>query len=285
MLKWRLGENNYQSVDWNEPVYLNSVRVTLHPSGHIIGSAQIRVEYKGEVWVAAGDYKTENDGISLPMEIVPCDVFITESTFGLPVYEWLPQQRIYENIKNWVQQNKNAGNNSVLLAYSLGKAQRLMNCLESEAKNVYVHGSIWNTNQALISSGISLPAVNRVQPDARRNDFHDSVILAPPGASNTPWMKRFHPYSLGICSGWMQVRGHLRRSNADAGFALSDHADWKGLLQAVKASGASKIFVTHGFQSAFSRYLNEIGMEAAEVKTEFGDDEEKQPAEDLPAMQ
>lgn len=153
-----------------------------------------------------------------------------------------------------------------------------MQCIATITNNIFVHGAIWNIHQALLEAGYSLPVVKRVLPDTRKEEFKNAVIIAPPSADSTPWMKRFTPYRVGICSGWMQVRGNVRRRNADAGFALSDHADWNGLLTAVKATGASKVFVTHGFQSVFSRYLTEIGIEAAEVKTEYGtEDDEKIP--------
>jgi putative mRNA 3-end processing factor len=274
LLQLRLGDNNYQSVDWNEPVFMNGVRISLHPAGHIIGSAQIRVEYKGEVWVVSGDYKTEDDGISGRFEAVPCDVFITESTFGLPIYQWKSQEEIFADIQDWVKKNKAAGISSVLLAYSLGKAQRLLPCLSALAHDIYVHGAIWNAQEALAGAGINLPVVKRVIASTPKSALEGAVVLAPPGAEGSPWIDRFSPCAVGICSGWMQVRGNLRRSNADAGFALSDHADWKGLLEAVKGTGAKKVFVTHGFQSAFSRYLGEQGIEAGEVATAFGDEEQ-----------
>jgi putative mRNA 3-end processing factor len=247
----------------------------LHPAGHIIGSSQVRVEYKGEVWVVSGDYKTEDDGISGAFEPVRCNTFITESTFGLPIYNWKPQETIYNDIRHWVHSNQLAGKTSVLIAYSLGKAQRVLQAVAEVTGNIFVHGAIWNTHQVLTQAGHQLPEVKRVTPELPKEVFKGNIVIAPPSADGTPWMKRFSPYSVGICSGWMQVRGHQRRRNADAGFALSDHADWKGLLETVKATSAEKVFVTHGFQSAFSRYLNEQGIAAGEVKTEFGTEEEE----------
>jgi len=273
LLQLRLGDNHYQSVEWNEPVYMNGVRISLHPAGHIIGSSQIRVEYNGEVWVVSGDYKTEADGISGNFESVKCDTFITESTFGLPIYNWKPQQQIFYDIQNWIIKNKEEGKISVLIAYSLGKAQRLLPCISEVNPNIFVHGAVWNVHDALVKAGVKLPEVKRVMPDMPKENFKGSVVIAPQSAEGTGWMKRFVPYELAVCSGWMQVRGNVRRSNVDKGFALSDHADWNGLLQAVKATEAQKVFVTHGFQSAFSRYLNENGIESAEVKTEFGGEE------------
>ena len=266
--------NVYQSVEWGEPVFLNGVRVSLHPAGHVIGSSQVRVEYKDEIWVVSGDYKTEDDGISGVFEPLRCHVFITESTFGLPIYNWKTQAAIFSDIQNWVAENRARDRTSVLIAYSLGKAQRLLMGLEPVGAEVFVHGAVWNVHQALVNAGVVLPSVQRVVPDMPKEWFRGKVVIAPGSAEDSAWMRRFNPFAVGICSGWMQVRGNVRRRNADAGFAMSDHADWKGLLGAIEATGAEKVFVTHGFQATLSRYLNERGIEAAEVRTEYGEDEE-----------
>ena len=275
ILQLRLGDNQYESVEWNEPVMMNGVKISLHPAGHIIGSSQIRVEYGGEVWVVSGDYKTENDGISGAFEPVRCHTFITESTFGLPIYKWKPQDEIFSDIKKWIAANNAAGKTSVLIAYSLGKAQRLLAPLAETGLPVYLHGAVHNVHEALVNSGFDLPAVQRVIATTTKSETQGNIVIAPSGADGSSWIKKFSPYQVGVCSGWMQVRGNTRRRNADAGFALSDHADWDGLLQAVKATGAEKVFATHGFQASFSRYLTEQGIEAEEVKTEYGNDEEE----------
>ena len=275
ILKLRLGNISVDTLSWNEPIYINGVKVSLHPAGHIIGSSQVRLEYNNEVWVISGDYKTENDGISGSFEPVKCNVFISESTFGLPIYNWKPQDEIFDNIKAWIKANKTEGKTSVLVAYSLGKAQRIMHCLKEMDTKIFLHGAIWNIHQLLLHNGYDWPPAERVFPETPKEKFKGQVVIAPPGADASPWMKRFTPYSVGVCSGWMQVRGNIRRRNADAGFALSDHADWKSLLEVVRTTQAEKVFVTHGFQAAFSRYLNENGIAATEVKTEFGVEEEE----------
>ena len=276
LLKLRLGDVRIEAVGWNDPLNINGVKISLHPAGHIIGSSQIRIEYNNEVWVVSGDYKTEDDGLSGSFEPVKCNVFISESTFGLPIYKWKPQQEIFQNIQEWISINKEAGKTSVLIAYSLGKAQRVMQCIKDIDTKIFLHGAVWNVHQTLLQMGHHLPTAERVTPETPKEKFKGQVVIAPPSADGTPWMKRFSPYSVGVCSGWMQVRGNVRRRNADAGFALSDHADWNGLLNVVKATGAEKVFVTHGFQASFSRYLNENGITAAEVKTEYGGEEEEQ---------
>jgi putative mRNA 3-end processing factor len=278
LLQLRLGDHHFEGIEWGESIFMNDVKISLHPAGHIIGSSQVRVEHRGEVWVVSGDYKTENDGISGMFYPLACHTFITESTFGLPVYHWKPQSELFENIQRWIQANQSAGKTSVLIAYSLGKAQRVLQAVAKVTDNIFVHGATWNVHQTLLQTGMVLPEVKRVLPDMPKELFKGSVVIAPPGAEDTPWMKRFTPYAVGICSGWMQVRGNVRRKNADAGFALSDHADWNGLLTAIKATNAGKVFVTHGFQATLSRFLNESGIEAAEVKTEYGNDEGDEPA-------
>jgi putative mRNA 3-end processing factor len=276
-----LGENSYQAAEWNEVININGVKVSLHPAGHIIGSSQVRVEYNDEVWVFSGDYKTANDGISGIFEPVKCNTFITESTFGLPIYNWKPQDYVYEEIRTWINMNKEHGRTSVLIAYSLGKAQRVLNAIKETADRIYVHGAIWNTHETLLNAGFDLPEVSRVLPDTPKELLKGSVVIAPPSADGSAWMSKFAPYEIGVCSGWMQVRGNARRRNADAGFVLSDHADWNGLLSAVGATGAEKVYVTHGFQSVLSRYLNEKGIESAEVQTAYGDEGEEEKKEEL----
>lgn len=273
ILRLRLGNINAQAINWGESLYKNGVKISLHPAGHIIGSSQIRLEYKGEICVVSGDYKTEPDGISGSFEAVPCHTFITESTFALPIYQWEPQQKMFDKIGQWISHNQENNKVSILVAYSLGKAQRILQAISPVTDKIFVHGAIWNTHKALQDHGISLPHVQKVTPEMPKATFSKSVIIAPPGAIESSWMKKFQPYSTAVCSGWMQVRGNFRRNNTDAGFALSDHADWNGLLAAINATGASKVFVTHGFQSVLSRYLNEKGIEAAEVKTAYGEED------------
>jgi putative mRNA 3-end processing factor len=276
ILQLRLGENNYQTVGWDEPIFINGIKISLHPAGHIIGSSQVKIESNGEVWVVSGDYKTEDDGLSGKFEPVRCNAFITESTFGLPIYKWKPQQEIYNNIINWISKNKENGKTSVLLAYSLGKAQRVLQAIKETTQTIFAHGAVFNMQQMLIDHGWDLTPVERITPETPKELLKGSVVIAPPSADGTPWMKKFNPHSVGVCSGWMQVRGNARRRNVDAGFVLSDHADWSGLLEAVRASGAERVFVTHGFQSAFSRYCNEEHIAvAAEVKTQYGNEEEE----------
>jgi putative mRNA 3-end processing factor len=274
LLQLRLGNDiSIQALPYNESLFLNGVKISFHPAGHIIGSAQVRVAYKGQVWVISGDYKPEHDGISTPFEVVRCHTFITESTFGLPIYNWQPQMVLLNQIRRWITLNLEAGRNSVLLAYSLGKAQRILHHLQKDDIPFYVHGAIDSIHSVLLQEGWPLPEVKKITESVSRQELLRGLIIAPPSAAGSPWLKKFHPYSLGICSGWMQVRGNTRRSNADVGFALSDHADWNGLLNTIKATGAEKVYVTHGFSSVLARYLTETGIPAEEVKTVYGEEQ------------
>jgi putative mRNA 3-end processing factor len=269
IMKARLGFNLYDGMSYGETRVINGVKVSFHPAGHIIGSAQIRLEYKGEVWVASGDYKTEFDGISPAFEPVKCHTFITESTFGLPIYNWSTQASIFEDINGWWQHNKERGIASIILAYSLGKAQRILHNVDRGIGPVFLHGAIYNMNNALIEHGIPLQKCAKVDASMKKELFRNALIIAPPSAAGSSWLKRFNPYSLGVASGWMAVRGARRWQSADKGFALSDHADWTGLNEAIKATGAERVIVTHGFTATFSKWLCEQGYDSRTVETQF----------------
>ncbi|WP_417429906.1 ligase-associated DNA damage response exonuclease [Halpernia sp.] len=274
ILKIRIGEDiNCESVGYNEQITINCVKVSFHPAGHIVGSSQIRMEYKGYVTVFTGDYKVQDDGISTPFELVKCNEFITESTFGLPIYNWLTPQQYAEQMQNWVSLNKSQDKISTFIGYSLGKAQRIMKSVEGAGK-IYVHSSIGRLNEAIESCGIKLPEYEIL-------DFHDDIkkvkgeiVIVPPALSDSNMIRKIPNRATAFCSGWMQVRGSRRWKSADAGFAISDHADWNGLIDTIKATGAEKVHVTHGQIAVFTKYLNEIGINAFEVKTHFGDEEE-----------
>jgi len=276
VMKLRLGaEISLQTVAYQEPLDINGVKISLHPAGHIPGSAQVRLEYKGKVAVVSGDYKTENDGLSTPFEPIKCHEFVSECTFGLPIYKWESQVEIFQQINSWWKSNAAEGRNTVLFAYSLGKAQRILQNLDRNIGSVYAHGAVWNTNQALIANGIELWDVPKVTAELPKSTFKGSLIIAPPSAMGTPWMRRFSPFRTGICSGWMAVRGTRRRRSADRGFVLSDHADWEGLVSAITATEAEKVYLTHGNTASFKKFLQEErGIDAVELKTLFGEEEE-----------
>lgn len=277
ILQHRVGRPGayFYGMDYGEILPINGVKVSLHPAGHILGSSQIRVEADGQVWVFSGDYKLENDGISAPFESVPCDVFITESTFGLPCFQWERQQVIFDEINAWWRYNRSQGITSILLGYSLGKAQRLLKGVDASIGPLFAHGAIWNVTEVIRQQYPKLfSPLQKVSADIPKKDLVGSLVLAPPSAAGSPWINRFQPYRIGYASGWMSLRGIRRRRGADRGFILSDHADWPALQQAVQATGAKRIIVTHGFTAVFSRWLQEQGYEAQEAKTTYGNEEE-----------
>jgi putative mRNA 3-end processing factor len=270
VIRHRLQLNsNLQTIRYGEPVLINGVRFSFHPAGHIPGSAQIRVEYQGEVWVFSGDYKLENDGISEVFEPVKCHVFVTESTFGLPVYRWKPQSEVFGEMNLWWKKNQAEGRVSVIAGYTLGKSQRILANIDTSIGTVFVHGAVDSINTVLNNQGVPLPVTKRVTKESTRSDYEGALVICPPSALGSPWINRFLPYSVGIASGWMTLRGARRRRSADRGFVLSDHADWPDLNAAIKETGAEKIFVTHGYSEIFAQWLNENGYDAKEVITQY----------------
>ncbi|SER78469.1 ligase-associated DNA damage response exonuclease [Pedobacter rhizosphaerae] len=285
IIKRRISEDlSVDTLDYGKHIKRNGVDISFFPAGHIIGSAQVRLEYKGEVCVVSGDYKIEADGISDPFEPVKCHSFVSESTFGLPVYKWQKQDVVFNGIKNWVNDNIKQQKTSVLIAYSLGKAQRLIKNLAGSAP-IYVHNSIANLNEVIINAGVNLPETIRITPAHTKDELQQGILIVPPAMRDSKWIKSLNHPVTGICSGWMQVRAHRRWQSADAGFALSDHADWPGLLEAISATGAEKVYVTHGFTAAFSRYLNDNGLSSVEVTTKFGQEDDEENKADLAEAQ
>jgi putative mRNA 3-end processing factor len=276
LLKLRLGADiEVQGIGYNESIFINGVKISFHPAGHIIGSAQIRLEYKGEVWVVSGDYKLQKDGVSVPFESVKCHHFITESTFGLPIYKFPTPDLVHADMNQWWEKNASDNINSIIIGYALGKSQRIIQHLDESIGDIYTHGAVDNINKTLMQNGFHLKHTTRVTPDMVKKDFNGAIIVAPPSAIGSSWLNRFAPFSLGVCSGWMQLRGARRRRSADRGFILSDHCDWAQLNEAIKLSGAENVYVTHGYKSIFSKWLREsCGLQAFEVDTLYENDEE-----------
>lgn len=272
ILQHRLGADiSIESVPYDTSLTINGVRVSFHPAGHVIGSAQIRLEYKGYIVVFSGDYKTQPDFITKPFEPVKCHTFITESTFGLPIYNWKSEKALQDQLQSWVKTNQVNNRTSVFFGYSLGKAQRLMSLLDG-CDDIYVHRAIHNLNKAISGSGLELPESKLWSADLDKKTLQNKIIIAPPALLGSRMLKRVPNVATAICSGWMQIRGNRRWQAVDAGFVVSDHADWNGLISAVKATEAEQVYVTHGSQAVFSKYLNEIGIKADELKTEYGDE-------------
>lgn len=271
----RLGQwaGGLESIAYGEHRTINGVRISLHPAGHILGSAQIRVEYRGEVWVASGDYKTDPDPTCAPWEPVRCHTFITESTFGLPIYRWPSQQQVFDDINAWWAQNAEAGRNSLLCGYALGKAQRLLAGLDASIGPILTHGAVERMTALYRSAGVTLPGTRHASDALRDKSTTGAMLIAPPSAAGTSWLRRFGDIRTAFASGWMRVRGARRQRGMDAGFTLSDHVDWPQLLAAIDATGAEQVWVTHGFTNTVVQWLTEQGRDAHVLPTRWGDEQ------------
>ncbi|HEX6042260.1 ligase-associated DNA damage response exonuclease [Longimicrobium sp.] len=270
VLRTRMGPGaRIRTVDWGETVSVNGVRVSLHPAGHILGSAQVRVEHGGEVWVVSGDYKTEADPTCTPFEPVRCHTFVTESTFGLPIYRWRPDREVFAQIDAWWRSNAQQGRASLLFGYALGKAQRLLAGIDPSIGPIYTHGAVERLTADYRDTGVPMPPTHSPVGQPRGHDWGGAMVVAPPSAHGTPWMRRFGNASTAFASGWMRVRGHRRRRSVDRGFVLSDHVDWPSLLQAIAATEAECVWVTHGYREPVVRWLRERGLQAQAVASRW----------------
>jgi putative mRNA 3-end processing factor len=266
-------ESDFQTLAYGEKIRRGNVWISFHPAGHILGSSQIRLESGSQVWVISGDYKRNPDPTCEAFEIVECDTFITEATFGLPIYQWQNTTDIAKNIMSWWSQNKEQKKASLLLCYSLGKSQRVLAELSKLTDQpVYVHGAVENINKIYRESGVSFLETKLVGDESKDKKFAGELILAPPSAENSVWTRRFGDYSSAFASGWMRVRGAKRRRGFDQGFVISDHADWNSLILTIKQTKAKNVLVTHGNSFSLVKYLNESGRNAASLETQFNDE-------------
>jgi len=262
----------------------HGVRLSLHPAGHVLGSAQVRLQHRGRVWVASGDYKVSPDRTCTPFESVRCDVFITESTFGLPIYRWHSDDVLFGQINAWWSANAAQGRVSVLMAYSLGKAQRLLRGLDPAIAPILVHPAVEAINQVYRDGAVALPATGPLPQSsaaAKAAALGGALVLCPPNALTPALLRRLGDVSTAFASGWMQLRGARRRAAYDRGFALSDHADWPGLHSAIAATGAQRVIVTHGSVAVMVRHLLERGLQAQAFQTQYGGEpvDETEPQE------
>jgi putative mRNA 3-end processing factor len=276
VLRSRLGDITLQPLAYGEAVLIDGVRVSLHPAGHVLGSAQVRIEHAGRVWVASGDYfvsghTDDHNTTCAPFEPVRCECFITESTFGLPIYRWRPQHEVMEEINRWWRSNAEAGRASLLLGYSFGKAQRLLAGVDATIGPIVVHAAVQTLNDTYRAAGVALPPTRLVDEAPERQR---ALVVAPPGVHGSAWARKLGEHSDAFASGWMQLRGARRRRGVDRGFVLSDHADWPGLQRAIAATGAERVIVTHGYEAVMVRWLREQGLQAESFNTEFGDTDE-----------
>jgi putative mRNA 3-end processing factor len=303
VLRARLGAVTLQPLAYGEEVVHRGVRISLHPAGHVLGSAQVRLEHAGRVWVASGDYfvsgagatdgassaddssaaggfdveaRAREDNLTCDaFEAVRCDCFITESTFGLPIYRWRPQREVYADINAWWSANADAGRGSLLMGYSFGKAQRLLAGLDESIGPIVVHAAVEPLNRAYRAAGIRLPATSLLSEVADKASLRRAIAVGPPSVQGSSWARAFTvdgvEASEAFASGWMQLRGARRRRAVDRGFVLSDHADWPGLQRAIAATGAERVIVTHGYEAVMVRWLEQQGLQAGSFKTEYGD--------------
>jgi putative mRNA 3-end processing factor len=270
----RLGSgNSVQPIEYGQAVKLGATRVSFHPAGHVLGSAQIRIEHEGEVWVVSGDYKRQPDPTCALFEQLECDVFISEATFALPIYRWSPTPQVVEEIVRWWHANRERGIASALFCYALGKSQRVLAELRAFTDEpVYLHGAVVALTDLYRKAGVAMVPTLAATTE-KKTDYRGALIIAPPSAAGTPWMRRFGEHSSGFCSGWMRVRGDRRRRGYDRGFVISDHADWPGLLDTCLATRAKRVLLTHGYSDALARHLNERGVDAGALSTAFGAEE------------
>ncbi|WP_434613366.1 ligase-associated DNA damage response exonuclease [Tabrizicola sp. M-4] len=273
VMRHRLGQITAQGIGYGERLRIGGVTVSFHPAGHIPGSAQIAVEREGEVWVVSGDYKVEPDGLAEAFAPVRCHAFISECTFGLPVFRWRPQAEVMGEITRWWAANAAAGKVSILGAYSLGKAQRLLAGVGAVGP-ILTHGAVEEVNGILRQQGYALPDTIRAGVGVDGKSHPGALVIAPPSALGSAWARRFGPAEEAFASGWMAVRGIRRRRALGTGFVVSDHADFPGLLSAIRATGCERVFVTHGYTAPFRRFLAEQGYDAGIVATEYGEEAE-----------
>lgn len=276
VLRARLGDIRLQGLAYGEAVHINGVRVSLHPAGHVLGSAQVRIEHGGQVWVASGDYfvsghAADHNTTCQPFEPLPCHCFITESTFALPIYRWRPQREVMADINAWWHANAALGRASLLLGYSFGKAQRLIGGVDPSNGPIVVHGAVEPLNRAYRDAGVALPPTLLLDQVPDPALLRRALVVAPPAVHGSAWARKFGAQGDAFASGWMQLRGARRRQGVDRGFVLSDHADWPGLQRAIIATGAERVIVTHGQEAVMVRWLQQQGLQAGSFHTEYGD--------------
>ncbi|MFZ5657533.1 MAG: ligase-associated DNA damage response exonuclease [Pseudomonadota bacterium] len=275
ILQWRLGEQRYHAFDYGQPVEIGNARVSFHSAGHVLGSAQARIEADGQVWVASGDYKRQHDPSCDPFEVVECDTFITEATFGLPIYRWPDTADVAREIVEWRDHCERRGEAAVLLCYALGKAQRILAELAAWTdRPAFLHGAVQAGVDVYRDAGVPMLATQPVSDTAKGADFAGELIIAPPSAAGSPWMRRFRRAQIGFASGWMRLRGNRRRRNYDRGFVVSDHADWPDLMRTIRETGARRVIATHGNTDAIIRALNEDGVAAEAFATDYAGEAE-----------
>lgn len=252
----------FQFLPFGESQTIGGVQVSFHPAGHILGSAQIRMEHRGQVAVVTGDYKLGDDPTCQSWEPIECDLLVTESTFGLPVYRWDDSAVTFDAINQWWRDSAADNKCCVIYGYAVGKSQHLLAGLDPSIGPIYTHGAVEKANEAYRRSGVELPETTYVGSIDGKHDWRGAIVVAVPSAHGTPWMRKFGRVTTAMASGWMAIRGNRRRRSVDRGFVLSDHVDWTSLLKAVELCDPESVWVTHGYSAVVARYLIEQGRNA-----------------------
>jgi putative mRNA 3-end processing factor len=275
VLQQRMGQQAViEGLAYEESRLIQGVKVSFHPAGHVLGSAQIRVEQGGEVWVVSGDYKRQRDPTCADFQPVQCHTFITESTFGLPIYRWEEPEVVLGQMREWWLGNQAEKCTSVIYAYSLGKAQRLLAGLGEGVGPMLAHKAIMDLLPAYAAEGVDLSHVRQATKEAVLGEKGRALVIVPPAVEGSEWMRGVGEVATGVASGWMQIRGSRRRSHVERGFVMSDHADWPGLIQSIRDTGAQRVLVTHGATGPIVRWLKEQGWQAEPLRTQYGGDEQ-----------
>ena len=267
ILKHRLGHSiSIRGMGYGASMSINGVKFSFHPAGHILGSAQIRIEYKGEIWVISGDYKLEDDGISTPFESIKCHHFITECTFGMPKYKWPDQKEIISDINGWWAHNANQDRPSVIAAYALGKAQRILYNIDNTIGPIYTFEGIEKMNAVYRIEGVNLPSTRSLNRKSKITNLKKALVVVPPRMLKKGVKNTIEDCSIGVASGWMIDENRIIEKGGDEGFVLSDHCDWDGLNTAIKETGATHVYTMHGYTESFTEWLNDQGYFSKSVK-------------------
>jgi putative mRNA 3-end processing factor len=271
LIRTRFGpETQVETIEYGQPLTAGGVRITLYPAGHVLGSAQVLLETAAGRTVFGGDYKRAPDPTCRPFEPVPCDTFVTEATFGLPIYRWDSPHDVVRAIFDWWTTAAERGDECLLFCYTLGKAQRILAELARLTdRPVYAHGAMLPITAVYRTAGVEMLPLLPLAAVPRKQSLAGELVLAPVSARGTPWMRRFRSPSTAFASGLMRVRGVRRQRGYDRGFVLSDHADWPALLETVRDSGASSVIATHGHSEPLARYFAEQGLQSTVIRTAF----------------
>ncbi|QGZ94576.1 ligase-associated DNA damage response exonuclease [Terricaulis silvestris] len=268
-----------QALRYGERLDINGVTFSLHSAGHVLGSAQAAAECGGTRVVASGDYKRQPDPTCAPFEVVPCDVFITEATFALPVFTHPSAEHEVRKLLASVAMFPERAH--IVGAYALGKAQRVMATLRACGwdKPIYVHGALMALTDLYQKLGVELGEIRHVT-DAKKSAYEGAIVLCPPGALQTPWVRRFPDPVTSVASGWMRIRARARQQGAELPLVISDHADWGDLRRTIKDTGAGEIWITHGEADALAHWCEGQGLKAKALHlVGYGDEGEPAGAE------